>query len=144
MLNFHSVFIDGKMICGGQSNRLTVIFSCHDDVIWWKHFPRYWPFVRGIHRSPVNSPHKGQWRGALIFSLICAWINGWVNSREAGDSRHQSAHYDVTVMTCSCMKGDIIWLKVHLVYYFVPICMSARVWAVAWGEQLVKQNVNHW
>ena len=36
----------------------------HDDVIKWKHFPRYWPFVRGIHRSPVNSPHKGQWRRA--------------------------------------------------------------------------------
>ena len=50
----------------------------HDDVIKWKHFPRYWPFVREIHRSPVNSPHKGQWRGALMFSLICAWINGRV------------------------------------------------------------------
>ena len=47
--------------------------SGHDDVIKWKHFPRYWPFVGGIHRSPVNSPHKGQWRGALMFSLICAW-----------------------------------------------------------------------
>ena len=44
-------------------------FVHHDDVIKWKHFPRYWPFVRGIHRSPVNSPHKGQWRGALMFSL---------------------------------------------------------------------------
>ena len=32
----------------------------HDDVIKWKHFPRNWPFVRGIHRSPVNSPHKDQ------------------------------------------------------------------------------------
>ena len=40
----------------------------HDDIIKWKHFPRHWPFVRGIHRSPGNSPHKGQWRGALIFS----------------------------------------------------------------------------
>ena len=39
----------------------------YDDVIKWKHFPRYWPFVRGIHRLPVNSPHKGQWRGVLIF-----------------------------------------------------------------------------
>ena len=57
---------------------------CHDDVIKWKHFPRYWPFVRGIHRSPVNSPHKGQWRGALMFSLICAWTNGWANNRNAG------------------------------------------------------------
>ena len=43
-----------------------------DDVIKLKHFPCYWPFVRGIHRSPVNSPHKGQWRWAFIFSLICA------------------------------------------------------------------------
>ena len=42
----------------------------------WKHFLRYWPVVQGIHQSPVKSPHKGQWRGALIFSLICAWING--------------------------------------------------------------------
>ena len=31
----------------------------HVDVIKGKHFPRYWPFVRGIHRWPVNSPHKG-------------------------------------------------------------------------------------
>ena len=51
----------------------------HDDVIKWKDFPRYW--------SPVNSLHKGQWRGAFMFSLICAWINLWVNNREAGDLR---------------------------------------------------------
>ena len=42
--------------------------TVHDDVIKWKHFPRYWPFVRGIHWSPVNSSHKGQWRGAFMFS----------------------------------------------------------------------------
>ena len=70
----------------------------HDDVIKWKHFPRYWPFVRGIHRSPVNSLHKGQWRGVLMFSLICTWINGRVNNREAGNLRRYHAHYDVTVM----------------------------------------------
>ena len=64
----------------------------------WKHFPRYWPFVWGIHRSPVNSPHKGQWRRAFMFSLICAWINGWVNNGEADDLRRYRAHYDVTVM----------------------------------------------
>ena len=70
----------------------------HDDVIKWKHFPRYWPFVWGFHRSPVNSPHKGQWRGALMFSFICAWINGWINNREAVDLRRHRAHYDVIVM----------------------------------------------
>ena len=47
---------------------------------------------------PVNSPHKGQWRGALMFSLICIWINGWVNNREAGDLRRHRGHYGVSVM----------------------------------------------
>ena len=80
---------------------LKLIFS-HDDVTEWKHFPRYWSFVRENHRSPVNSPHKGQWRGALMFTLICTRINGWVNNREAGDLRRNRAHYDVIVMTCIC------------------------------------------
>ena len=53
----------------------------HGDIIKWKHFPRNWPFVWGIHWSPVNSLHKGQWRGALMFSLICTWINDRVNNR---------------------------------------------------------------
>ena len=70
----------------------------HDDVIKWKKFPRYWPFARGIHRWPVNSPHKGQWRGTLMFPLICSWINAWVNNCEAGDLRHHRAHYDVIIM----------------------------------------------
>ena len=78
----------GKALCRG----------IHYDVIKWKHFPHYWPFVRGIPRSPVNSPHKGQWRGTLIFSLISAWINGEVNNREAGYLRRHRTHYDVTLM----------------------------------------------
>ena len=69
----------------------------HDDFIKWEHFPRYWPFVRGIHRSPVNSSHKGQWHGTLMFPLMWAWINGWVNNGEAGDLRCHPAHYDVIV-----------------------------------------------
>ena len=52
-------------------------------------------FVRGIRRSPVNSPHK--WHGALMFTLICACIDGWVNNRKAGDVRRHRIHYDVTV-----------------------------------------------
>ena len=74
----------------------------HDDVIKWKHFPRYWPFVLGIHWSPVNSPHKGKWLGALMFPLICAWINDWVNNAEAGDLRRHRAHYDVIVNGRTC------------------------------------------
>ena len=79
---------------------VAVLPKTHDDVIKWKHFLRYWPFVRGIHRSPVNSPLKGQWRRALILSLICVWISGWVNNREAGNLRRYHAHYDVSVMRC--------------------------------------------
>ena len=104
--------------CSWWEIRITesdVWLTQHDDVIKWKHFPRYWPFVRRIHRSPVNSPHKRQWRGALMFSLICAWINRWVNNGEAGDLRRHGAHCDVIVMmrpNCAiwrhgtCSKSD--------------------------------------
>ena len=71
----------------------------YDDIIKWKLFPRYWPVVRGIHRWPVNSPHKSQWCGTLMFSFICAWMNGWIkNNHEADDLRRHRAHYDVIVM----------------------------------------------
>ena len=86
-----------------------ILRSPHDDVIKWKHFPRNWTFVRGIHRSPVNSPHKGQWRGALMFSLICVWINGWVNNHRAGDLRRHRGHYDVIVM----IKIFPVYLATH-------------------------------
>ena len=67
------------------------------------------PLCGGIHLWPVNSPQKGQWRIALMFSLICAWINGWMNNREAGDLRRHRAHYDVTVMVAQGerIKGTI-------------------------------------
>ena len=92
----------------------------HDDVIKWKYFPHNWPFVRGIHRSPVNSPYKGQWRGALMFSLICVWINDWENNREAWDLRRYCAHYDVIVMD-GLYTADIflffIFLSAPLIVY---------------------------
>ena len=70
---------------------------------WWRHqmetFSALLAICAGNSPVPVNSPHKGQWRGALMFSLICAWINGWVNYREAGDLRRNRTHYDVIVMS---------------------------------------------
>ena len=71
--------------------------TLHDDIIKWKHFPRYWPFVRGIHWSTVDSPHKGQRSGALMHPLICVWTNGWAN-RGAGYLRRHRAHNGVTVI----------------------------------------------
>ena len=54
------------------------------DPLWWE--------------STGHSPHKGQWRGPLMFSLICVWANGWANHRNAGDLRRRHAHNDVKVM----------------------------------------------
>ena len=83
--------------CGYNESLLFLFTSTfHDDVIQWKHFPRYWPFVRGNHQSPLDTPHKVQWLGALMFSLICAWRNGWANNRDAGDVRGHRAHYGAT------------------------------------------------
>ena len=97
----------------------------HDDVIKWKHFPRYWPFVRGIHRSPVNSPHKGQWRGALMFSLI--WISGWVNNHVAGGLRRHRAHYNVIVMVTR--------------YHVKPVHITTPLWEIPAG--LAAQRVSN-
>ena len=98
-------------------------------------FPRYWLFVRGIHRSPVNSPHKPPWRGALMFSLISAWINGWVNNREAGDLRRHRANCNVTVMSditavsvkiwCPCTPNVKVWC-----FYFKYRCKNSDIVAL--------------
>ena len=63
----------------------------------------------------MNSPYKGQWRGALMFSLISAWINGWVNNREAGDLRRHRSHYDVIVMTTNQYLGILSDLMVRTI-----------------------------
>ena len=112
----------------------------HDDVIKWKHFPRYWPFVRGIHRSPVNSPHKGQWRGALMFTLIYARINGWVNNREAGDLRRYRAHYDVIVMLYKFLPvSDLAFFVLlnpchRMRTWFGLVLFDYRNWYQYWGH----------
>ena len=86
-----------NIFCGTHEGEIWDIF-CHDDVIKWKHFSCYWPFVRAIHQSPVDSPHNGQWCIALMFCLICAWINNWTNNWEGGDFRCHRTQYDLTVM----------------------------------------------
>ena len=76
---------------------------------WWRHQMETFSALLAIcaGNSPVPGefpPHKGQWRGALMFTLICARINGWVNNREAGDLRRYRTHYDVIVMTPQILK----------------------------------------
>ena len=89
--------------------------------VWWRHqtehFLRYWPFVRGIHWSPVNSPHKGQWRGALMFSLICARTKGWVN----GLRRHR-AHFDVTLIMELRKSACNVAVIYNLTWLYINVC----------------------
>ena len=96
-----------------------IITQLHDDVIQWKHFHRYWPFLWGNLRSPLNAPHKGPWRVALMFSLICAWINGWENNRGAGDLRRHRAHYHVIVIFEGCC-GTVFSLIYPFFHKFHP------------------------
>ena len=85
--------------------------------------PLWW----GIHRSPVNSPHKGQWRGALMFSMICAWTNGWANHRDVGDLRRHHAHYDVIVRQMLYFLFTPLYIRLNA----IPTCHreSRRRWA---------------
>ena len=86
--------------------------------------------------SPVNSQHKGQWRGALMFSLIWVWINGWVNNREAGDLRRYRVHYDVIVM------GICIYYFDAFVPAYKHVCVRS-VWIYvmrkAWKQSFLHQ-----
>ena len=85
---------------------------------WWRHqtkaFFALLALCEGIHPSPLNSPHKGQWRGALMFFFICAWTNGWVNNRDDGALRRHCVHYDVTVMmlTTEVTRGFVFSIKI--------------------------------
>ena len=104
-----------------------MISITHDNVIKWKNFPRYWPFVRGIYRSPVNSPHKSQWRGALMFSLVYAWTNSWANNGDANDLKRHHAYYDVTVML-SCWWPSMVICRYGDYWFRVPCMTRAHTW----------------
>ena len=108
-------------------NSMTLIWQhCNGHWLsWWRHEMETSSMLVALcaGNSPVtmvNSPHKGYWCWALMFSLICAWINGWVNNREAGDLRCNRAHYDITVIELDCACA--IWCT-----HFVPwVCTMTQ------------------
>ena len=85
---------------------------------------------RGIHRSPVNSPHKGQWRRALMFSLIYASTNDWVNNRDAGGLRRHRAYYYVSVMVSAHPYGRIMHNCMYQLSLNCPCLMY--IWTGGW------------
>ena len=84
---------------------------------------------------PVNSPHKGQWRGALMFTLICARINDWVNNREAGDLRRHLDHYDVIVMNYK-VNNDLLDFDIRLIKYAANFIQKS-------SAQVIKDSLLH-
>ena len=112
---------------------------------WWRHqmetFSALLVLCAGNSPVPVNSPHKGQWRGALMFSLICAWINDWANNREAGDLRRHRGHYNVIVMFCMESGLLIILLApkggtfIHSYFYF---------YSNQWIQPTTNVRQRHW
>ena len=93
---------------------------------------------------PVNSPHKGQWRGVLMFSLIFVWINGLVNNHEAGDLRHYRVHCDVIVMNMYIYWERFVCVFVNIYQYihqFAPILYSPRGTFHLPGQYLMIDNM---
>ena len=106
---------------------------------WWRHqietSSALLDLCAGISPATGYSPHKGQWRGALMFSMFCAWVNGWINNREAGDLRRHRAHYDVIVM-----KPIYSWLVRRMKFYgYVNHCLcpdSLMTYFLIWNHSV--------
>ena len=80
---------------------------------WWRHQTETFSASLALCAGPsVNSPHKGQWHRALMFSLICVWTNGWANHRDAGDLRRHRVHYDVNLMFLLLSAPPFV--KIHI------------------------------
>ena len=117
-------------------SKICVAFTC----TWWRHQMETFSALLAIcaGNSPVlgELPHKGQRRRALIFYLICFWINGWINNRQAGDLRCYSAHYYyVTLMrwklSCyiSCSKlwpASMCWEQFVFQVLHYHICSEGK------------------
>ena len=99
----HQLFLQAKavgLVAGGLRWDAKTLTLCQC-VAWWHQMETFSALLALCVWNlpvPVNSPNKGQWRGALMFSFISAWIHGWVSNREAGDLRHRRAHYDAIAM----------------------------------------------
>ena len=81
----------------------------HDDVIKWKYFPRYWPFVREFTGHRWNPRTKASDAELGCFLWSAPWINGWINNRKSGDLRRHRGHYDVNVMSEGINPNSAKW-----------------------------------
>ena len=94
--------------------------SLHDDVIKWKRFPRYWPLC-GEFPGHRWIPSQRPVTQSFDVSFICAWIDGWVNNRNAGDLRRHCAHHDITVMNVTLERIGFSVITLWLPYNYLSI-----------------------
>ena len=122
---------------GCVHKRKIFFIPTHDDIIRWKHFPCYWHFMRGIHQSLVDSPHKGQWRGTLKIPLFCTSTKGWANNQDTGVLRHYSPHYDVNELCpfftfCVCILVLSAIRQSLILWHHWPNFVTS--FGVTWGH----------
>ena len=125
-------------------------------IAWWRPqmetFPHYLPFVRRIHLSPVNSPHKGQRGGALIFSLICAWNNRWANNGDAGDltpSHSLWRHCNVFLFNQCLIAAILCWVSASWYRHQMMLIDSYNIFpsytidfiGTVWGHYICLINI---
>ena len=97
------------------------------DQPWCRHQMETFSALLALHegnRPAAGGIPRGQWPGALMFSLICAWTRGWANTRDAGDLRRHHGHYVVTVITL---------ITLHIIqnsYIHSKPCQGDLIWAV--------------
>ena len=71
---------------------------------WWRHQMETFSALLALcaGNSPVSGEFPAQRPVTRSFDVFFdrRQLNGWVNTREAGDLRRYRAHYDVMVMLC--------------------------------------------
>ena len=121
--------LSARLWCLGQMklNGWHDVHARNMNTLWWRHQMETFSALLAIWagNSPVTGefPHNGQWRGALMLSLICAWMNDWVNNREAGDLRRHRAHYDVIVMVHALQYFHVLWFLILLCFRISVCCV---------------------
>ena len=78
---------------------------------------------------------KAQWRGTLMFSLICVWINGRVKNREIGDLRRHRTHYDVTVVVVKTLHQNVHYCDITMSAMVHVMAFTTRQQTITWASR---------
>ena len=144
------LYFEWKILLNSTLLNLVLSFRWHAENSWWRHQigPFYVLLALCVGNSLVNSSHSGQWHRTLIFSLICAGINKWVNNRGVGDWRRHCTHYDVIVMYClkdkhvdeGCCQLTHQQLEIHGCLFHTVACSTVATEALVLKHQLISIN----